>query len=569
MKDDDAEDKRIKELEALLFVEKAAHEGTKKLLADVSARNALLEAALAKRYAKASEAISKDQILLFDETELEAKNGALNDKELQQPSDGRQSESIARKTRKYVRAKSRNATLVLPADTPITVIRVPEGGAPVCGTCGATKVKVGERYVDSVVRTISYSIVRRIYTTYACPNCSETVPMAARTGNLLDGTICDPLFLADVINSKFNFGVPLYRYERLLRDAGYPISRQTLASWIMRAGWALLDNLEPMLEEELFRLPMINADETPMQALSLKDEDGNRKAPDSKFNSFMMARVGIDGEGRPNLASFRFTDNRRNETVRDFFAGYHGVLQSDGLSGYAFTERNLNMAHLLCLVHSRREAVNACGNRRSGIAYDMVQWYARIFHAESAWDRKRGTMPKEDFIAGRKAEMLPLFEEFRDWLVDAVREVDRKGGTVAPETAKAVSYYLDNYANLVRFLDYYFATSGNQTAEQFIRKFVIDRNNFLFCITEDGAEVSALFFSLVMSCRNLGVNPADYLCHLFLNAGNVRNGDKEDWRELLPGRGDVSDAVELRNRIAGAHPDPEKSGPYILRGKRL
>ena len=51
----------------------------------------------------------------------------------------------------------------------------------------------------------------------------------------------------------------------------------------------------------------------------------------------------------------------------------------------------------------------------------------------------------------------------------------------------------------------------------------------LFCFTETGADVSAFFFSLIVSCRNLGINPTDYLAHLFLNCNNLRNGDREGW----------------------------------------
>ena len=104
-------------------------------------------------------------------------------------------------------------------------------------------------------------------------------------------------------------------------------------------------------------------------------------------------------------------------------------------------------------------------------------------------------------------------------------------------------------------------------AEQFIRKWIIDYNNFLFCITETGADVSAFFFSLITSCRNLDINPTDYLAHLFLNANKLSNNDIEDWRALLPGRCDLNDVIELRKKIAEAKPIEGRTEPYVLRGR--
>ena len=107
------------------------------------------------------------------------------------------------------------------------------------------------------------------------------------------------------------------------------------------------------------------------------------------------------------------------------------------------------------------------------------------------------------------------------------------------------------------------------TAEQTIRRYVIDRNASLFNITECGADVSALYFSLVQSCRNLSVNPIDYFTHLFLNAGGIKNGDAEGWEKILPGRCDLADAIKHKEIIASAKPDPNRTEPYILRGKKI
>ena len=79
--------------------------------------------------------------------------------------------------------------------------------------------------------------------------------------------------------------------------------------------------------------------------------------------------------------------------------------------------------------------------------------------------------------------------------------------------------------------------------------------------------VSAFFFSLIASCRNFGINPTDYLAHLFINCNRIKNGDREAWRAMLPGKCKLDDVVELRKKIAEAKPLEGRTEPYVLRGR--
>ena len=218
-------------------------------------------------------------------------------------------------------------------------------------------------------------------------------------------------------------------------------------------------------------------------------------------------------------------------------------------------------------MHARRKTIEASEGRTKGVAFEMKKRYAKIFHEEGKWEDLRGTISKEEFVKGRKAAMLPMFEDMKAWLEDVVKQAKEVGAEIESKTSVAINYFLDRYDELVRFLDYYCANSNNNRAEQFIRKWIIDYNNFLFCITETGADVSAFFFSLITTCRNLSINPTDYLAHLFLNCNRIKNGDKEAWRALLPGKCKLDDVIELRKKIAEAKPLEGRIEPYVLRGR--
>ena len=564
----------ISKEQALEIQNKILKETIKQLKIDKSnleKENANLKAQLARKYRRTSEAISSDQLLLFNEAEFNVEDGILNDNSDDLPEDNSTADTSAlsdKAKRKYVKRKSQYSMLNLPADMPVTVIHKQQE-APVCESCGTVKVKVGERVHDTIVKTTSYSIVRRITDVYECPKCDGSVKSTPKTDNILENTVVDPLMLADILNSKFNMGVPLYRQERLFKEQGLKITRHLMSALIMYVGKKIIDNLEPVLEEEVFKMPLINADETPMKVIQLYDEDGNKKAPNSRENSFIIGRIGVDDNGSPGYSIFTFSDNRRNQTIADLFDKYPGLVQTDGLSGYTFAEKNCSFIHLSCLVHARRKTIEASEGRTKGVAFEMKKRYAKIFHEEGKWEDLRGTISKEEFVKGRKAAMLPMFEDMKAWLEDVVKQAKEVGAEIESKTSVAINYFLDRYDELVRFLDYYCANSNNNRAEQMIRKWIIDYNNFLFCITTTGADVSAFFFSLIASCRNLGINPTDYLAHLFLNCNRIKNGDKEAWRALLPGKCKLDDVIELRKRIAEAKPLEGRTEPFVLRGRNI
>jgi hypothetical protein len=116
----------------------------------------------------------------------------------------------------------------------------------------------------------------------------------------------------------------------------------------------------------------------------------------------------------------------------------------------------------------------------------------------------------------------------------------------------------------------------------------LGRKNFLFCITPLGAEVSGLFYSLVETCKALGLNAEDYLAWLFMNAGLMplaREKEKDmtesekagidaynegvyaQWEKFIPGECDISSIYDYKGLVAKAKPDPDREKPYILRGK--
>ena len=120
-----------------------------------------------------------------------------------------------------------------------------------------------------------------------------------------------------------------------------------------------------------------------------------------------------------------------------------------------------------------------------------------------AWNRK----PEERLRIRREIEK-PILDE----LTTLVKE-RLLAGRLLPKSnfAQALNYYHSLAPHLPNYLENADARLDNNVAERGIRPLTIGRKNWLFVGSEDGGKASATILSLVQTCRNLGINPQEYL----------------------------------------------------------
>ena len=97
---------------------------------------------------------------------------------------------------------------------------------------------------------------------------------------------------------------------------------------------------------------------------------------------------------------------------------------------------------------------------------------------------------------------------------------------------KAIAYTLDNWEQLIRYIDDPLLMPSNNRAENAIRPFVVGRKNWLFAGTPAGAESSAIHYSLIESAKLAKLNPYEYLMYVFARLPYAKTRD--DRVKLLP-----------------------------------
>ena len=118
---------------------------------------------------------------------------------------------------------------------------------------------------------------------------------------------------------------------------------------------------------------------------------------------------------------------------------------------------------------------------------------------------------------------MPLLNDFKNWL-------EKSALQVPPKTAlgKTIGYTLNQWHKLVRYLDDGCLSIDNNRAERAIKPFVIGRKNWLFSYTSNGANASAILYSLIETAKANGITPFDYF-----NWDIIQQGNKQKLNYLI------------------------------------
>ena len=406
----------------------------------------------------------------------------------------------------------------------------------VCPACTGPLHEMGQDVRREIkIVPAQFILVRHICSKYACRNCNRNeiktpILAAPMPVSAFPNSLASPSAVAYVMSQKFVEGLPLYRQEQNLLRQGLPLSRQTMANWMI-TGATWLEKLYSLLKKELCRRDVAHADETTLQVLN---EEG-RKAQQTSY--MWLYRSGRDG---PPIVLYEYQETRAGEHPRAFLKDFRGFLHVDGYQVY---ETLPNVTPVGCWAHARREFFDALSiltplerQKADTAAAKGLDFCNKLFAIER--DLENAT-PEERF-AGRQARSQPLLLKFRIWLDDMAIQVLPKCAT-----GKAIRYCLNQWSKLIAFMEDGRLEISNNRAERAIKPFVIGRKNWLFATSTCGAKASATIYSLIETAKENGLNPLVYLDYLFQQLPNIDVRDPKTLDLLLP----WSDPVQVKCRV--------------------
>ena len=366
-----------------------------------------------------------------------------------------------------------------------------------CPGCGTDRVCIGQTQTEQLdCDPTPYFVRRTIRKTYACRQCPPTVPPEERvrtatpsTVGPIDRGLCGPGLLAEVIVGKGLDHLPLHRQVARIARAGVTVAESTLGDW-MRQSAVLLRPLYQLMLDRVRACPVIWSDDT----RSRFAKSGERTMPHGHF------WVAI-GEPTAPYTLFHFTTGYDAASgPGQFLPGFQGYLHADCLSQY----NGLFAAgarHVACWAHARRKFLDA-----GDAGAKAVELVHRLYHVEHRLPPPDTPEHVAARHATRHSQAIPILNELKAWL-------DATLGTALPKSAVAVAirYLTNHWSAFVRYTEDGRLSPDNNLSERTLRLIAVGRSNWKFVGSAQAGERAAVHYSLVGTCRHLGLDAAAYL----------------------------------------------------------
>ena len=438
-----------------------------------------------KRFMPSSEKTNVDQFLLFDEAELCTDPKVEQHEKDQDKKSGKGSNTKPRGRKPLSSDLPREQVFLYLTDEEKT-------GAK---STFFAKVKEELDIVPAKVRVLEYMQEKAVFESTE----GQKMVAAALPKHPLPGSLGSTGLVAHVITSKYVDGLPLYRIEKMLSRYGGDISRATLANYVIKSA-KVFQPLVNLLREHQNSGDIVAMDETRIQVL---------KEPNKAVTSDKYMWVSLSASEAQKSVLFHYDPSRSGEVPINLLEGFTGYLQTDGYAGYNAACKKYELTHVGCMDHARRKFVEAQKAQPKGkkakvskadIALGMINKLYRVERQLNDLKEQQPAMTAEDIVAYRQEH--------------SVLASLRKNLSKVPKdslTYTAISYTLNQWSKLVVYCEEGKLRISNILAENAIRPFVIGRKAWLFADTTQGANASAVCYSLVETAKLNGLEPYQYL----------------------------------------------------------
>ena len=341
---------------------------------------------------------------------------------------------------------------------------------------------------------------------------------------LLKGSPVSASIAAAIMNGKYVNAVPLYRLEKEFERYGLAITRQNMANWMIRLGEEYLGTMYDYLHKLLYDYHVIQADETPV----LVNKDGR---PAGSQSYMWVYRSGFMYRDR-QIILYEYQKTRNASHPREFLRDYTGICVTDGYQVYHTLEKereNLKIAG--CWVHCRRRFNDALevipkAHRKESILHLIMKQIQAIYREEG----KLSDFSTEDRLMQRQLVVKPLVDAFFAYLKQNEPKIPKNG-----KIREAFTYALNQESYLKVFLEDGDVPIDNNASERAIRGFCIGKKNWEMIDTVNGANSSAIIYSIAETAKANNLKPFDYFEYLLTEIPKHVDDKNIDFlAELLP-----------------------------------
>ena len=315
--------------------------------------------------------------------------------------------------------------------------------------------------------------------------------------NIFPNSYLTPELLASLAVSKYMLSIPLYRQEQFFDRVGLTLSRQAMSNYLMN----FAVKLKPMIDEWhqlLLNEDITQADES---TLTVIEEKPHR-------STCYMWVYSTPIYSTRNIRIYRFSPSRASEEPIKFYEGFSGIIVSDAYAAYGCIP---HVTNAYCFAHLKRKFNRLTINlddkqRKKSLAAKCEDMISNIYLKDHEIFKE--SKDYDEITVKRNEIIKPILDELFKTLEDNVKNV-------APNLKEAMNYGLNHKEGFYTFLsDGRIPLDNNLVEREVVKPFVIDRKNFLFSNTCEGAKATAITMSVIQTAIANGLNVYNYLVYL-------------------------------------------------------
>ena len=327
--------------------------------------------------------------------------------------------------------------------------------------------------------------------------------------DLFRNSIATPSLLAGILNYKYVNALPVHRLAQDFKRSEVNISPQVMCNWVIKSSEIYFSLVYDWMKDVLLKQTVVQADET-----TLKVNRDGRKAGSS---SYMWVYItGEHDDSGKKIVLYDYCRTRSTEHLREFLSSYKGILVSDGYQSYHTFSEEQSLTSAGCWTHCRRRFVNAIKAAKkdlpeealkNSIAYQALARISAIYKLDGSWKERTSEYRMEH----RQRILKPLVDEYFDWVKEQIKTCN-----VLPksETGEGLSYSINQEKYLRAFLDNGDIPIDNSACERAIRPFCVGRKNWNVIDTVEGAQASAIVYSIAETAKVNNLKPYQYFEYL-------------------------------------------------------
>jgi transposase len=215
---------------------------------------------------------------------------------------------------------------------------------------------------------------------------------------------------------------------------------------------------------------------------------------------------------------FDFALTRVHTAPKAFLGDFTGTLLTDGYSAYRALP---GITHAGCMAHARRKFDEAMATSPV-IAARAVALIGKLYEVEKSCK----SLDADGRRDGRRCESTGILLRLRLLL-------EQERGNVVPQSpiGKAITYALNQWSDLCRFVDDGHLPIDNNAVQREMKSIATGRKNWLFFGSERGGRAAAVIYSVIASARRHDLDIWHYLGDILLRLADLKPSELE---RLLP-----------------------------------